>query len=273
MNLKTNSFLLSALLSLPLAAQAMVSPAAPAASAKAAVLPVNAAIPEDPEIQKVIAPLAAEIKATFDLPLVKAPQGLFRGRRGEENLLGYWVADAMRLAAQGAMNVPVRFAITNAGGLRSNLRAGQLKVADIFELMPFENELVVVELTGAELIQVVSEGIMRRGGEPCSGVIAKVEGTPEKAVLTITWADSSAIDPKATVKVATTDYLYGGGDSIPTLKTGRKPFTTGITLRQLLLDQCAVLDKAHQDLLPPAPGRYSLPVPIQEAIRDKKFKF
>jgi 2',3'-cyclic-nucleotide 2'-phosphodiesterase (5'-nucleotidase family) len=259
---------------MPLVGQAPVVPnQAPGATPKAAVLPVNAVIPDDPEIQKVIAPLAAEIKATFDLPLVKAPQGLFRGRRGEENLLGYWVADMMRLAAQGALNEPVRFAITNAGGLRSNLRAGQLKVADIFELMPFENELVVVELTGAELIQVVSEGITRRGGEPCSGVIAKVEGTPEKASLRVTWSDGSPIDPKATVKVATTDYLYGGGDSIPTLKTGRKPFTTGITLRQLLLDQCAAMDKAHQDLLPPASGRYSIPVPTQEAIRDKKFKF
>ena len=93
-------------------------------------------------------PLAAEIKATFGLPLVQAPQGVFRGRRGEENLLGYWVSDVMRQAAQPLVGGPVRFAITNAGGLRANLRPGQLKVGDIFELMPFENELVVIELTG-----------------------------------------------------------------------------------------------------------------------------
>ena len=241
-------------------------------STRAEVIPINSTIPDDADIQKVIAPLAAEIKATFDLPLVGAPQGLFRGRRGEENLLGYWVADVMRKAAHGVIGSPVRFAITNAGGLRANLRPGQLKVADIFELMPFENEMVVIELTGAEIIQVVKEGLVRRGGEPCSGVIAKIEGTPELAKLTVTWEDGSPIDPTATVKVATSDYLYGGGDSIPTLKQGRKPFTTGITLRQMLLDECAVMAKAKRDLLPPAPGRYTIPVPIQEAIRDKKFK-
>ena len=277
MTVNTCSLLLAILLALPLGAQvptaqAPVAKEAPAKLANPQVLPIAATLPDDPEIQKVIAPLAAEIKATFDLPLVKAPQGLFRGRRGEENLLGYWVADMMRQAAQTALGVPVRFAITNAGGLRSNLRAGQLKVADIFELMPFENELVVVELTGAEILQVVREGILRRGGEPCSGVIAKVGGSPDQGTISITWADGNAIDPREVVKVATTDYLYGGGDSIPTLKTGRKPFTTGLTLRQLLLDQCAVLGKANQDLLPPATGRYSIPVPIQEAIRDKKFK-
>jgi 2',3'-cyclic-nucleotide 2'-phosphodiesterase (5'-nucleotidase family) len=233
---------------------------------------VAATIPEDAAIQKVIAPLAAEIKATFDLPLVLTPQGVFRGRRGEENLLGYWVADVMRQAAQNVIGSPVRFAVTNAGGLRSNLRPGQLKVGDIFELMPFENELVVVELTGAELIQVVKEGIVRRGGEPCSGVKAVVTGTPDAGTYTLTWEDGSPIDPKATIKVATSDYLYGGGDSIPTLKQGRKPFTTGVTLRQMLLDECAALAKAKKDLVAPLPGRYVIPTPIQEAIRDKKFK-
>ena len=262
---KPASVLLSILLSVSLMAQPP--------GTKAEVVPVTALIPEDAEIQKVIAPFAAEIKASFDLPLVQAPQGLFRGRRGEENLLGYWVSDVMRGAAEAVTGRPVRLAITNAGGLRSNLRPGLLKVADIYELMPFENELVVIELNGAEVIQVVKESIVRRGGEPCSGVKAVVQGTPEAATLTITWADGTPIDPAATVKVATSDYLYGGGDSIPTLKKGRKPFTTGLTLRQILLDECARLAKEKKDLVAPAPGRYTIPVPIQEAIRDKKFKF
>jgi 2',3'-cyclic-nucleotide 2'-phosphodiesterase (5'-nucleotidase family) len=259
-----SALLLALLLSLPLAAQAPF--------AKAEVLPVSASIPEDADIQKVIAPYAAEIRASFDQSLVQAPQGLFRGRRGEENLLGYWVADVMQGAAEAATGGPVPFAITNAGGLRSNLRPGLLKVADIFELMPFENELVVVELSGAEVIQVVKESIVRRGGEPCAGVKAVVGGTPEAGTLTVTWADGRPIDPAAPVKVATTDYLYGGGDSLPTLKKGRKPFTTGLTLRQILLDQCARLAREKKDLVAPSPGRYTIPVPVQEAIRDRKFK-
>ncbi len=233
-------------------------------------IPVTGEIADDPAVAAYIAPYAAEIKASFGQPLVKAPKGLFRGRRGEENLLGYWVADAMRESAQGVLGVPVRFAITNSGGLRANLRPGQLKVEDIYELMPFENELVVVELTGAQVIQVVREGLLRRGGEPCSGVLVKVQGTPAQATLSVTWADGSPIDPAEVVKVATTDYLYGGGDSIPTLKKGRRPFTTGLTLRQLLLDRCAALAKAGQDLLPPAHGRYLVPPELQEALREKK---
>jgi 2',3'-cyclic-nucleotide 2'-phosphodiesterase (5'-nucleotidase family) len=242
------------------------------ATLKAQVLPVTEAIPEDAEIQKLIAPLAAEIKASFGLPLVQAPQGLFRGRRGEENLLGYWVADVMRQAARALVGAPVRFAVNNAGGLRANLRPGLIKVGDIFELMPFENELVVIELSGAEVIQVVREGLLRRGGEPCSGILLKVEGSPEKATLRVTWEDGSPIDPEAPVLVATSDYLYAGGDSLPTLKKGRKPFTTGLTLRQMLLDHCTAQAKANRELVPPAPGRFLVPSVIQDAIRDKTFK-
>lgn len=260
---------LCGLLVLPLGAEA---PRMKAQAAKAEVLPVTEAIPDDPEVQKVIAPLAAEIRASFDQALAQAPKGLFRGRRGEENLLGYWVSDIMRQAAQPLVGAPVRFAVSNAGGLRANLRPGTVKVGDIFELMPFENELVVIELTGAEVIQVVREGLLRRGGEPCSGVKVKVEGTPDQGVLSVTWEDGSPIDPAATVKVATSDYLYSGGDSIPTLKKGRKPFTTGVTLRQMLLDHCAAEGKAGRELLPPAPGRFTVPAPIQDAIRDKTFK-
>ncbi len=238
---------------------------------KAQVLPVNGEVPEDPAILKLIEPARAEIIKTFEQPLVECPKGLFKGRGTDENLLGYWVADEMRRRAAAAAGAEVAFAFTNRGGLRANLRAGTLKVGDIFELMPFENELVVVELTGAEVIKVVESGVLRRGGEPVSGVKVKVTGSAEKPDIRITWADGSPIDPAATVKAASTDYLVGGGDGYKSLRGGRRPFTTGLLLRQILLDACADLAKRKEPLLPPATGRYAFePVELQQAIQERK---
>jgi len=262
---RLSSLLLIPVLSLSLVAQAP--------KGRGEALPVTAAIPDDPEIQKVIAPLAAEIKATYGLPLVQAPEGLFRGRRGEENLLGYWMTDVMRQAAQQVSGVPVQVALANQGGIRANIHPGIVKVSDILEVMPFENELVVVELTGAELVQVVKEGILHRAGEPCSGLKIRVTGTPAAATLTVTWDDGSPIKPDEIVKVATSDYLYSGGDSFPTLKKGRHPFTTGITLRQMLIDACTALAKEKKDLVAPPPGRITIPQEIRDAIYAKQFKF
>lgn len=231
---------------------------------------INDTLADAADIEEVIAPIRTEIKASFEQPLVNAPKGLYRGRGAEENLLGYWIADAMRIRSAALLGSPVQFAITNRGGIRANLRAGMLKVGDIFEVMPFDNELVVMELTGEEVVQVVREGIFRRDGEPCSGVKTRVEGTSEKPIITVTWEDGSPIDPKAIVKVATTDYLFNGGDSIPTLKKGRRPFTTGLPLRQVLLDLC--LDRARQklDLLPPESGRYLFSPDIAKAITERR---
>lgn len=237
---------------------------------KSEVKPVTDAVADAPDIEKIIAPIRAEIMASFERPLVNAPKGLFRGRGAEENFLGYWIADVMRARGSALSGTPVRFAITNRGGIRANLRPGMLKVGDIFEVMPFDNELLVMDLTGEEVIQVVREGVLRRGGEPCSGVKVRVEGPPEKPVVTTTWEDGSPIDPKALVKVATTDYLFSGGDSIPTLKKGRRPFTTGLPLRQILLDMCGDLAKQKKDLVPPEGGRFLYSADITKAIVERR---
>lgn len=225
---------------------------------------------EDLALLKVIEPARAEIAASFGQVIGKAPKGLFRGRGGEENFLGYWIADVMRARAQEAVGAPVRFALTNSGGVRGNLRAGDIKVGDIVEVMPFENEMVVIELTGAEVVSAVKEGLARRGGEPCSGVKAVVSGTPERPALAVTWADGSPIDPGEMVKVATSDYLFSGGDSIPSLRKGRRAYTTGLTLRQILLDACRALTREGKVLEAPPGGRYTVPPEIVQAIRDKK---
>lgn len=240
---------------------------------RALPIPVIDAIPDDEAVAKVIAPLSLEIGASFGKELVMAPQGLFRGRGAEENLLGYWVADLMRERAQQFVGAPVRFAITNSGGLRGNIRVGAVKISDIYEVMPFENELVVAEYTGAEILQIVKEGILRRAGEPCSGVLAKMLGTLEKPEFIITWSDGSPIDPQETVKVALTDYLLSSGDTISGLQRGRRPVTTGIPLRDLLIDACAQLGKLKTPLLPPPGKRFVFTPEIYQAIRDKKLSW
>ena len=225
---------------------------------------------DDPEIMAILAPKQAEIRATFDLPLCVSPNGLFRGRNGEENLLGYWVTDIMRARASQIIGRPVKFAMTNSGGLRANLPAGQLKVSDIYGVMPFENELVTIELTGQDVMDAIKQGILHRGSEPSSGVRLVLSGTADNPDFLITWEDGTAIKPDEVVTAATSDYLFNGGDSIPALKKGRRPFTTGLSMRQMLLDACGDLAKAGKPLVAPALGRYNIPPELYTAAREHK---
>lgn len=255
------------LLALPLLAQ--TSPARPQLQ-RAESRPVNESLAEASDVLEAIAPAKKEIQAGFGKVLAASPNGVFRGRGGEENLLGYWIADVMRTRASALLGTPVKLGFTNSGGIRANVKAGDVKVGDIFEVMPFENEMVLVELSGAEVVAMMKESFQRRPGEPSSGVKVVLSGTVEAPVFSVTWADGTPIGKDEKVKVATSDYLYGGGDAIPTLGKGRNPYTTGLTLRQILLDACEELGKAGKPLLPPAGGRYTVPAEFVQAIRDRK---
>ena len=282
--MRLESLLLALLLALaPLACQKVeISPnpaAAPAAAREAKPAPqllqaqsigVIQDFADDPGIMAILAPRRAEIRATFDQPLCACPKGLFRGRNGEENLLGYWVTDTMRARASKLTGKPVKFAMTNSGGLRANLGAGHLKVSDIYGVMPFENELVTIEMTGQDVLDAIKQGILHRGSEPSSGVRVVLSGTVDKPDFLITWEDGTAIKPDEVVLAATTDYLYNGGDSIPALKNGRRPFTTGVSMRQMLLDACGDLAKAGKPLEPPPLGRYKIPLELYTAARERK---
>ncbi len=237
------------------------------------VVSVTDALQDDPALHAVIAPVRAEIQASFGKVIGESPAGIFRGRPGEENLLGYWLADTFRARAEALLGQPVHFAITNGGGIRANLRPGTVKVESIYEILPFENELVVAELTGAELVKVLKEGIARRGGEPISGVVVEVRREGEKPDVKVTWSDGRPLDPKETVRVATSDYLLASGDTMPTLKLARKAHTTGLSLRQVVMDEVERLGKAGQALQPPKAGRYVIAPELLQALRDKKLEW
>lgn len=240
---------------------------------QSASTPVTASVPDDPALAQVIAPLSAQIHATFGKVIASCPKGIGKGSGLGDHPLGCFLADVMREGGARAVGAEVRFAFTNAGGVRRNLPPGDIHVQDIYEILPFDNELVVAEYTGAEVIAIVKEGIEHKGGEPCSGVHASVTGTVEHPVVTITWSDGSAIDPKATYRAATTDYLLANGDSTPTLKAGRNAVPTGVPVRQLVIDACAALGRARKPLEPDPQPRYVLSPEIAAAIEARTFKF
>jgi 5'-nucleotidase len=77
---------------------------------------------------------------------------LTRNRQGE-SALGDWVADAMRTAAG------TDFAFQNPGGLRADLDAGEVTMGDVYEVMPFDNQVATVTLTGSQVLDLLEHGV------------------------------------------------------------------------------------------------------------------
>ena len=132
--------------------------------------------------------------------------------RERETNLGDFVADVMRQTAGAEV------AIINAGTIRTSIVQGKITVKDIYDVLPFDNYLVAISLTGAQLQAVLEHGVARL--EEPSGSFPQVSG------LTFTYSRSAPagsrvkdvivggrpLDPQKEYVVATNDYLVAGGD-------------------------------------------------------------
>ena len=128
-----------------------------------------------------------------------------------ESTLGNLFTDAL------LAEVDVDVVIHNvAGGLRQNLPAGELTFGDVYQLSPFENRLVILTLTGAQIRQIIAEQVHRRIRIGFSGMRAAVLCSSTNMTVALHFADGREILDSDSVSVAVNDYIALGGDDILT---------------------------------------------------------
>ncbi|WP_020571821.1 5'-nucleotidase C-terminal domain-containing protein [Neolewinella persica] len=186
-----------------------------------------------PQVQRMvstIAPYKAQLddKMNRQLATVKTP--LKKGQ--PESTLGNWVADLFAQAAAGSFpDRNIVFATLNQGGIRvGEIGTGPLLVSEIYELMPFDNELVLMELNGKVFKEFISH-IANDGGWPVSAglsVISSGSGLDVKI-------GGKAIDPNQVYTIALPDYVANGGSNTSMLKELPK-IKSGLLIRDLLIE-------------------------------------
>jgi len=148
-----------------------------------------------------------------------------------ESLLSNISADIYLQTATDFQGENVDIAIVNLGGLRTVVPAGDITVRKVFELMPFENELVLLWLKGDKLNELL-QYFAGMGGEGVSGL--RMEIKDGKAVnITI---NDKPLDPTKVYSIVTNDYLAGGNDKMVQLAQAEKRVNTGIKVRTMLLN-------------------------------------
>ena len=148
-----------------------------------------------------------------------------------ESLLSNFSADVYRQAGTDYLGQPVDISIVNLGGLRTEIPAGNITVGKVFELMPFENELVILWLKGDKLQDLI-QYFASVGGEGISGI--RMEISNGKAVnVTV---NGKPIETEMLYSIATSDYLAGGNDKMFQLAKYEKRQNTGIKLRDILMN-------------------------------------
>ena len=197
-----------------------------------------------------------------------ADSPLGRSREGESGV-GDLVADAMLAAFPGA-----DVALTNSGGLRDDLRAGTVRRQDLQQIMPFDNRLVMVEMTGKQLLLLLrlgtsgGHGLLQVSGlslsfDPTSeaGDDLDADGAVaewERDRLCSAVVAGNPIDEKKTYQVVTTDFLFNGGDHLELAFAHCNTPIEGPLLRDWLFDWFPTL--------PGCVGATPLPDPLAPRI-------
>lgn len=187
----------------------------------------------DPQTQALVDSLQKGLDETLNVAIGTTTTPLDSRRnvvRGEEATMGNLIADAMRL--QSGADV----ALMNGGGIRADRTydaGATLTRRDILTELPFGNTLAVVEISGAQLLEALENGLSQV--EKGAGRFAQVSGLtltydPKaeagKRVAEVVVA-GAPLDPAKTYKVAVNDYMLGGGDGYKMLKDAKQITDTG----------------------------------------------
>lgn len=186
---------------------------------------VNKRTETDPDVEAVIKPYRDQLNAEMNAVIGTAVVDLVKDR--PEGTLGNFVTDVMLHTARKFGDVDC--AITNSGGLRAPVFAGDITVGSLFQVMPFENRLVIARFTGEQFMDVVRE-IAQIGGAPVSSLtIISTDNIVEAYV------GQEKVDANRSYSVATIDYLLKGGGSMEALWKGQLVQDTGVLLREALI--------------------------------------
>ena len=182
----------------------------------------------DSTILTIITPYQQGIEAEMNEVLTYSRINLTK--KSGESLLGNFVTDLCLNYADAHM------CVMNNGGLRTTINKGNITRGKLYELMPFENELVLLELNKTDYLELL-QYICKRGGEPFSGI--NITMNKEGGNINNSWPVD--FEKGERIKVLTSDYLANGGDKMKFFKD-KEQRKVGIKIRDAIIDHCSKTD-------------------------------
>lgn len=164
-------------------------------------------------------------------------------KKRPESTLGNFMADAMLYAGKQQFKMPIDAAVVNFGGIRiPQLAKGAVTRGKIFELMPFDN-IVVVQSVKGDVLQQFLDLIAAQGGWPIAGVTMQIK---DGKAINVS-VGGTPLDVNKTYNLVNSDYVANGGDNAAMLKPVPQK-NIGYLMRDAIFDYIKALKAAGKNI-------------------------
>ncbi|MBP9648032.1 MAG: 5'-nucleotidase C-terminal domain-containing protein [Paludibacteraceae bacterium] len=200
-------------------------------------------------IDEFVQPFKDTIDSEMNTVIGYAPQDMTVGR--PQSLLSNFVADLLLERANTI--IPTAISVVNMGGLRNSIKKGDVTVRSVFAVMPFENECVIVEMSGEAIWQLANE-IVAVKGEGFGGMQVVVKNN----TLQQAYVQGKLLDRKASYRVVTSDYLLTGKDGLTALLQHKVLVNPAIKVRDVILEHIVNETKQGKPIIAEMDNRYQI---------------
>ena len=198
---------------------------------------INSQIKEDSLINNFMEPYRLNVDKNLDSVLAFSVDTYSKNDGELNTAIGNLMADAVFKEAnpifKSKTQESIDFVLLNHGGIRSILPKGNVTTKTAYNLMPFENSVVVVPLKGSVVMEMTTYLQEFKKAHPISGLelVLGPDNNYQKILV-----GGKTVDLEKTYYVATNDYLYNGGDRMYFLKKSDTLYDLNYKIRNVLLD-------------------------------------
>lgn len=198
----------------------------------------------DPEVVEMVMPYKKQLEATMNEVIAYNESDLIKGK--PSSTLTNWFADVVFDGAQKLVTEPLDFAAQNYGGIRiPSIGKGDVTVGTIYELMPFDNIVYILELKG-DVVQEFCNGMAKSGGWPMSKNLYYELHYGEAKNIKI---KGEPLDLNKTYNVVLPDYVARGGDNMEFFSSS-VIHDTGVFIRDLIITELKYKTSQGMNIVP-----------------------
>ena len=199
------------------------------------VLPVDNSYTIDSLAEATISPYRQQLIREMDVIIGQSNKRLTE--KEVESLLGNFVSDAIFIQSSQYHAGKIHMSVINNGGLRAPIPEGPVKLSNIYELMPFENFLYILELNGSQTEALFNLLASNKRLAIANSVVIVDNDRPTKIFI-----DGAPYKEDQTYVLAVSDYLAQGGAGMEFLKQAKVLEVTEVKIRDLIIEHIKGLD-------------------------------